>query len=86
MASAVSLWHGVSVYLRQSLLYGRHNSPPQTPAPSLILISSVIFSLISHYYELILLQYAAMAISFHISHSDIGFVVKFKFSEGLSEI
>ena len=31
-------------------------------------------------------QYAAMVLSFHMSHSDIAFVVKFKFNEGGSEI
>ena len=31
-------------------------------------------------------QYAAMVISFHISHSDIAFVVKFKIYEGRGEI
>ena len=39
-----------------------------------------------NHYRLILPQYAAMVLSFHMSHSDIAFVVKFKFSEGLSEI
>ena len=50
------------------------------------LISSVIFTLITYYYRLILPHYAAIVLSFHISYSDIAFVVKFKFSEGLSEI
>ena len=31
-------------------------------------------------------QYAAMVLSFHMSHSDIAFVVKFKFNEDGSEI
>ena len=31
-------------------------------------------------------QHAAMVLSFHMSHSDIAFVVKFKFNEGGSEI
>ena len=31
-------------------------------------------------------QYAAIVLSFHMSHSDIAFVVKFKFNEGGSEI
>ena len=65
-------------------LYRRGDNP--TTDPGAIFISSVIFSLISRYYRLILPQYAAMVVSFHISHSDIAFVVKFKFSEGLSEI
>ena len=75
-----------SVYIGQALLCGRRNPPPQPLAPSVLLISSVIFSLISHHYRLILPQYAAIVLSFHISHSDIAFVVKFKFSERLSEI
>ena len=77
---------GASVYIGQSLVCGRRNPPPQAPAPSLILISSVILSLISHYYRVILPQYAAIVLSFHISHSDIAFVVKFRFCEGLSEM
>ena len=77
---------GARVYIGQSLVCGRRNPPPQAPAPSLILISSVIFSLISHYYRVILPQYAAIVLSFHISHSDIAFVVKFRFCEGLSEM
>ena len=60
-------------------------TPPQTPL-SWILISSVIFTLITYYYKLILPHYAAIVLSLHISHSDIAFVVKFKLSEGLSEI
>ena len=53
-------------------------TPPQTPALSWILISSVIFTLITHYYKLILPHYAAIVLSLHISrHSDIAFVVKF---------
>ena len=51
----------------------------QTPGA---LISSVISTLITHYYRLILPHYAAIVLSLHISHSDIAFVVKFKFSEG----
>ena len=39
-----------------------------------------------NHYRLILPQYAAMVLSFHMSHSDIAFVVKFKFNEGGSEI
>ena len=31
-------------------------------------------------------QYAAMVLNFHMSHSDIAFVVKFKFNEGGSDI
>ena len=49
-------------------------------------ISSVIFTLITHYYKLILPHYAAIVLSLHNSHLDIAFVVKFKFSEGLSDI
>ena len=55
-------------------------------AASGALISSVIFSLIAHYYRLTLPQYAAIVLSLHISHSDTAFLVKFKFSEGLVEI
>ena len=56
--------------------------------PGAILDSYFIghFNLITHYYKLILPHYAAIVLSLHISHSDIAFVVYFKFSEGLSEI
>ena len=67
-------------------LYRRGATPPQTLVISWILISSVIFTAITHYYKLILPHYAAIVLSLHISHSDIAFVVKFKFSEGLSDI
>ena len=73
----------VSMFILGELLYRKGATLPQTPW---ILISSVICTLITHYYKIILPQYAAMVLNFHISHSDIAFVVKFKFSEGLSEI
>ena len=73
----------VSVFI---YLYRRGGYPSTDPALSWILISSVIFTLITHYYKLILPHYAAIVLSLHISPSDIAFVVKFKFSEGLSEI
>ena len=52
-------------------------TPPQTQALSCILISSVNFTVITHYYKLILPHYTAIVLSLHISHSDIAFVVKF---------
>ena len=65
-------------------LYRRGGYPSRTSSG--ILISSVIFTFITHYYKVILPHYAAIVLSLHISHSDIAFVVKFKFSEGLIEI
>ena len=69
----------VSVFI---YLHRRGATPPQTPALSWILISSVIFTLITHYYKLILPHYTAIVLSFHISHLDIAFLVKFKVSKG----
>ena len=65
----------------------RRRRRPRPPANRLISKDIFIYAIaITHYYKLILPQYAAIVLSFHISHSDIAFVVKFKFSEGLSEI
>ena len=57
---------------------------PRPAAPSWILILSVILNHISQLLQAHLDQYAAIVLSFHMSHSDIAFVVKFKFNEGES--
>ena len=61
------------------------NHPPPA-APSGILMLSVILSHISQSLQAHLATVCCHGNSFHIDHSDIAFVVKFKFNEGWSEI
>ena len=77
----VTLGFTVSVFI---YLYRRGGYP--STDPGFILDSYFIghfYPYITHYYKLILPHYVAIVLSLHISHSDIAFVVKFKFSEGL---